>query len=177
MSRSKSPRIGLCCIVFAHVCRSFAQTIDFDPPLFASGQIVTTVGDVTFLDFPVVFTPAPIATFSPPNAVHFSLACNDPSCSNGAYMLRMNFAKPMSSVSLRTGSDAAIIPNLCIPEGSACAINARLVGYDSLQPPITVLPQGKLRDAQISAPLGTHGSSRGAVALHRPQCLTALPRA
>jgi hypothetical protein len=46
-------------------------------------------------------------------------------------MLRMNFAKGVSMVSLRAGSWGATLPVFCIPEGTECWVMARLIGFDA----------------------------------------------
>ncbi len=42
--------------------------IDFDPPAFAAGQVVSAAPGVAFPDNPVVFTPSSVATQTGPNA-------------------------------------------------------------------------------------------------------------
>jgi hypothetical protein len=116
-------------------------TLDFDPPSFTAGSALGTVGEVTFLDAPVVFNSTATTTFSPPNALHSAQDCNDDGpCSNGAYMLRMNFSGPMASISLRSGSYGT--NQFCFPENDLCTINARLIAYDAAQPNIIGSPQG-----------------------------------
>jgi hypothetical protein len=136
--------IAVCSVALfgAYIIPSDARTIDFDPPNFTAGQVVTTVDDATFLDNPVVFAPSQTTTFSPPNALHSAQSCIDNPCSNGAYMLRINFAKPMATVSLRAGSYGATNPNVCFPENDSCVVNARLVGYDASQLSNSISPQG-----------------------------------
>jgi hypothetical protein len=72
-----------------------------------------------------------VTTFTPPNALRFAQPCNDKDCSNGAYMLRMNFAKGVSMVSLRAGSFGATIDGFCFPENTSCNVTARLIGFDT----------------------------------------------
>ena len=139
-----SLRIVLClaCLIGVYLVPLDAQTIDFDPSAFTTGQVVTTVGDATFLDNPVVFAPSLTTTFSPPNALHSAQSCTDNACTSGAYMLRVNFAQPMTRVSLRAGSYGATNINVCFPENDLCLENARLVGYDAPQLPNSSSPQG-----------------------------------
>lgn len=118
-------------LLFSGQAQAQTTTIDFDPPAFFAGEVLTTVGDVTFPDGPVVFTPPRTTTFSPPNALRSAQPCNNKDCSNGAYMLRMNFAKGVSMVSLRAGSYGATIDGFCFPENTSCNVTARLIGFDT----------------------------------------------
>src|SRR5689334_9828809 len=89
--------------------------IDFDPPSFSSGQVVGTVGGVTFDGSPIVFTPTNIPTYTFPNALRSAAPCNDFLCSGGGNQLTMRFEQSVSMVSLRAGSDESTV-QYCFPE-------------------------------------------------------------
>lgn len=109
---------------------SYAQpiVIDFDPPQFAAGQQLSSVGIVTFPDNPVVFA-AP-STFTPPNALRSTQGCATPACSSGAYMLRLRFAQLLSALSMKVGNFGVQSPPLCIGEDYSCNVAARLEAFD-----------------------------------------------
>jgi hypothetical protein len=109
--------------------RAATTTLTFDPPAFATGEIVTQVGDVQFPDAPATFAVAGSGvarTASPPNALRRVETCFDRQCSSGAHRLRMSFARAMSSVALRVGAEQH--PD-CFPEGATCEAWARLTAH------------------------------------------------
>ena len=134
--------VSLAVLLSPLVAYTQTTTIDFDPPTFAAGNVLGTLGDVTFLDGPAVFNSTVATTFSPPNALHSALDCTDVPCSDGAYMLRLNFSKPLASVTIRAGAYGVNNPSACFPENDTCNIAARLIGYDTSQPVVLGSPQG-----------------------------------
>jgi hypothetical protein len=106
------------------------KTIEFDPPNFTNGQVVTTVNDVTFEGSPVVFIPAGVATFTAPQALGASQWCESEQCNNNANRLVMHFAKGINKLTVRIGTDWAPA-SWCFPEATTCPTYARLVGYDA----------------------------------------------
>ncbi len=96
--------VVLALAVPATPARAVTTTLNFDA--HANGDVITTESGATFANGPTVFTPAHVATQSPPKALHAATACppahpaDDP-CGR----LTVTFATPASSVSLRVGMD------------------------------------------------------------------------
>ncbi|MGQ0554624.1 MAG: hypothetical protein ACT4PN_01585 [Nitrospiraceae bacterium] len=115
-------------------------TLDFDTPEYSNGNSISLVGDIGFLPAATVFTPAHVGTFSGTQALKVSNVCTTPDCSNGAYRMAIRFGQALpvpanawlwrrvDSVSMRIGADS--INTACFPEGTSCAIYARLSGFD-----------------------------------------------
>jgi hypothetical protein len=132
------PVLGLAACLHAHAA---TVTLDFDAPDFATGELVTQVGDINFRPGTVVFSPARVATFSGTQALKVASTCTTADCTNNAYRMDIRFGQPLpapadamlwrraESVSLRVGADS--IANSCLPEGTSCAIYARLSGWDA----------------------------------------------
>jgi hypothetical protein len=123
-----------------------AQTVtaDFDSPTFASGQVISTTGDISFESPVVVFKPTRVSTFSGTQALKNVSVCESSACNNGAYSMIFNLAHGADSVSLRVGADS--VPFECFPEGTTCAMYARLIGYQRG----LALPGGKQNYIQVA---------------------------
>jgi hypothetical protein len=111
-------------VAVAFACEAIAGVTDinFDPPNFIPGQVVTAVSGVTFPDSPVIFVPTE-PPHSPPYALRSAQPCLDTHCSNNAYQHRMIFDKGMSRISLRAGSEYPQVGEVfnCMPEGTEVA--------------------------------------------------------
>ena len=115
-------------------------TLDFDAPQYSNGNSISLVGDIGFRPAAIVFTPAHVPTFSGTQALKVASVCTAPDCPNGTYRMVIRFGQPLpgsanamlwrraDSVSMRIGADA--INTACFPEGTSCAIYARLSGFD-----------------------------------------------
>ena len=115
-------------------------TLDFDAPEFSNGTSIPLDGDIGFRPAATVFTPTRVATFSGTQALKVAGVCTTPDCPNGAYRMVIRFGQPLpapanamlwrhaDSVSMRIGADQ--INTACFPEGTSCAIYARLSGFD-----------------------------------------------
>jgi hypothetical protein len=111
--------------------RGATETLEFDPPAFQNGQLLSWVGNVGFLGNAKVFQPASVTTQTPPYALGAPDWCEGPACTNGASRLGILLKKKASEISLRIGSE--ITPSakfFCFPEGTDCGVYARLVAYD-----------------------------------------------
>jgi len=127
-------------MAFPAGARAGTVTLDFDAPDFLNGDTIPAVGDINFLPAARVFTPTHVSTFSGAQALRVNGVCATPACTSGAYRMVIRFGQslpgtngwlntPADSVSMRIGADA--INTSCFPEGTSCAIWARLTGYDA----------------------------------------------
>jgi hypothetical protein len=152
-------------------CAGLAQTVtlDFDAPAFALGSQVGQVDDITFRPSATVFTPARVVTFSGTQALKVPTICATPQCTNNAYRMEIRFGQPLpapagawlwkraDSVSIRIGADA--IATSCFPEGTNCAMYARLTGFNDQDQPVAtssdllLLDTSSLSTGGFSAPI------------------------
>jgi hypothetical protein len=121
-------------------------TLDFDPPDYAAGDVLTSVGKVIFLPNAVVFQPTHVTTFTGTQALRGTTTCADGACNNGAYHMDIRFGIPLpipkgavltsraQSVSVRVGADT--LSQSCFPEGTTCPLYVRMVGYDDQGNPV-----------------------------------------
>src|ERR1043166_2995154 len=87
----------LCSVPVMMPLTAIAQTVtlDFDAPLFAPGNQVGQVGDITFRPAAVVFAPTRVATFSGTQALKVAGTCATPDCTNSAYRMEIRFGQPL----------------------------------------------------------------------------------
>lgn len=81
----------------------------------------TAVPDVRFPTKPQVFDPVRVGTASETRALRNPAACPSSACSNGAYKMKIEFARPVRSVAVRLGNDDGTCFEFCA--------HARMVGY------------------------------------------------
>jgi hypothetical protein len=115
-------------------------TIDFDAPDYLSGTVLNRVDNINFHSPATLFTPTHVVTYSGTQALRVSDVCQTTDCTNNAYRMDIRFGQPLTptgsiispkradSVSMMMGADS--IGLSCFPEGTSCAIYARLSGFD-----------------------------------------------
>src|SRR5215467_3433668 len=115
-------------------------TIDFDSPDYLSGTVLNRVDNINFHSSATLFTPTHVVTYSGTQALRVSDVCQTTDCPNNAYRMDIRFGQPLTptgsiispkradSVSMMMGADS--IGLSCFPEGTSCAIYARLSGFD-----------------------------------------------
>ncbi len=117
--------------------------VQFDPPQFAAGQVVTEVAGVRFPDAPIVFAPSRVTTSSPPNALRSPRST-----------LTMTFDAGASLVSVRVGNDDDLTANAGLG-----LMGAEMVAYDSgsnilsITPPVIWGHQSAAQTADIALEL------------------------
>src|SRR5882757_3342041 len=142
VAKSLSPLFVLVGMVVCLSTQAETITLDFDAPDFAIGAAIPRVGDINFLPSATIFGPVQVATFSGTQALKVSATCATPDCTNHAYRMELRFGsgpppqlpagpwvwRRADSVSMRVGADSIALS--CFPEGTSCAIYARLRGWD-----------------------------------------------
>ena len=115
-------------------------TLDFDSPDYLSGTLLNRVDNINFVPAASLFTPTHVVTYSGTQALRVSATCQTTECTDNAYRMDIRFGMPLTpngsllspkradSVSMMIGADS--IASSCFPEGTSCAIYARLSGFN-----------------------------------------------
>src|SRR5262249_29132272 len=134
--------LGLASLVVGPSARASTVTLDFDSPDYAVGDTIARVGDINFLPGAVVFAPMRVPTFSGTQSAKGPTICTSPDCPNQAYQMEIRFGsgpppqfptgpwiwRAADTVSVRVGADSVALS--CFPEGTSCAMYARLRGWN-----------------------------------------------
>jgi len=172
--------VWLVSLVVSQSAGASTVTLDFDAPDYAVGDSVTRIGDINFLPSATVFAPTRVATFSGTQALKVPSTCASALCPNEAYRMEIRFGsgppsqnpkgpwiwRAADNVSVRVGADSIALS--CFPEGTSCAMYARLRGWNQNGIPVADSNDVRLFDSSSLATGAYSAPITREISIHDP---------